>query len=383
MSELAFDLEGEPFAFSPRTQRLRVRRFRNPGQRGAPEVVHGGDGGQLYVSPSCSYLEFRKLVGNLPGRYRLDQCDDTGAAVDDEPPAYVTIMETPRNAAWSEGVDPRDTIIRDLAQTNAEIAKTIAERFASVMGAAAEILRAADGAGLPRREPPPVPPRDENGDGDEPEDDDDIDDDSDDDIKEKAFEKVWTMVEPMLPALGIWIATQLNKKFSPPSPAAVPALPPGSAPAADGAAVGVSPSQQAADAQAPSALPPTSSAPPPRAPAADTASAAPSASSSNSETTTATAPPSTAARTATPDGDAAIRNAAPIPTAEQIGHLLAIRSRLTPREMAIVDATLGQMTEEVKAHWLARLSMMTVNEAVTEVRAQIPPPRPRRAPREE
>ena len=157
MSELAFDKEGNPFKFSRRTSKLRVRRFRNPGRRGTCETVLDPSGEQLYLEPEAEFIEFRTAVGNVPGLYRLDQCDEDGNPIEDAPPAYVSIASS-RNASPIGDADPRDAIIRDLAQINADVSRTIAERFATVMQAAAEILRAADGAGLSRRSPPPPPP---------------------------------------------------------------------------------------------------------------------------------------------------------------------------------------------------------------------------------
>jgi hypothetical protein len=67
-------------------------------------------------------------------------------------------------------IDSRDAIIRDLAQINADMVRTIAERFGNVMQATADVLRAADGAGLPRRQPPPPAPPPAQDDDDEADD---------------------------------------------------------------------------------------------------------------------------------------------------------------------------------------------------------------------
>lgn len=67
------------------------------------------------------------------------------------------------------------------------------------------------------------------------------------------------------------------------------------------------------------------------------------------------------------------------PTPEQWAHLLAIRSRLSPREAAIVEAVVLRMTPEMRARWLAELTVLSLEEAAEVVRAQIPkpPPKPR------
>ena len=48
---------------------------------------------------------------------------------------------------------PSDDTIREAMRLNTELAKSVIERFPEMMHAAAELLRAADGAGLPAREP--------------------------------------------------------------------------------------------------------------------------------------------------------------------------------------------------------------------------------------
>src|SRR5262249_6582341 len=152
----------------------------------------------------------RTAVGNVPGFYRLDQCDEDGTSIDDAPPAYVSI-ESHRNTAPIGEVDSRDAIIRDLAQINADVTRTIAERFSNVMQAAADILRAAAGAGLSRRQPPP-PPAPVPDDDDDDDDDDEQSDDGDD-HSPSATEKVWEFVEPMLPAINAWISSMIAKRF--------------------------------------------------------------------------------------------------------------------------------------------------------------------------
>ncbi|KAB2887934.1 MAG: hypothetical protein F9K40_20915, partial [Kofleriaceae bacterium] len=159
MSELHFDAEGEPVKVPADADELRVRRFRKPGERGACEVVHGGDGAPLFVPTDITYLEFRKLVDNVPGRYRLDPVDASRRACSGAVPLYVTI-DPSRNT--SAAADDRDALSRELVRAHVEMMRNnnetmsnIASHFASMMTATAEILRAADGAGLSRREPPP------------------------------------------------------------------------------------------------------------------------------------------------------------------------------------------------------------------------------------
>ena len=98
MSELHFDNEGEPAQQHPQCSEVRWRRFRNPGMRGAPEVVHEKDGSPLYTMTDITYLEFRARVEGAPGRYRGDQVDAGRRLIPGATPFYVTINEAPRNA---------------------------------------------------------------------------------------------------------------------------------------------------------------------------------------------------------------------------------------------------------------------------------------------
>src|SRR5262249_35434359 len=145
---------------------------------------------QVYVDVDADYLEFRRAVGNVPGLYRLDQCDEDGQLVEDAQPAYVSIEAT-RNATASGDADPL-VIVRDLASINADVSKTMADRFAAVMHATSEILRAADGAGIAHRTPLALPapgPTDKEGDDEEDEDDHD----------EPASPSSWAFLAPLIP----------------------------------------------------------------------------------------------------------------------------------------------------------------------------------------
>jgi hypothetical protein len=267
MSELAFDKEGNPFRFSRRTKKLRPRRWKNAGQRGTCAAVLDADGEQVFIDPDAEFVELRAAVGNVPGFYRLDQCDENGAPVEDAPPAYVSI-ESPRHAAPIGEADPRDAIIRDLAQINADVTRTIVERFGNVMQAAADILRAADAAGLPRREPPPLAPAPAPA----PNHEEDDDEDGDDDEREPApsvspFGPLQPLVEmamPHLPQFGafLWVKFQefMKQNATTPSPVTPPApmTPPPAPPPSP-----VTPPPAPAPPAPPSPAPPSPPSPPP------------------------------------------------------------------------------------------------------------------------
>jgi hypothetical protein len=430
MSELAFDREGNPFRFSRRAKKLRPRRWKNPGQRGTCAAVLDADGEQVFIDADAEYVEFRTTVGNVPGFYRLDQCDEDGTPIEDAPPAYVSI-ESHRNTAPVGEVDPRDAIIRDLAQINADVTRTIAERFGNVMQAAADILRAADGAGLPHRRPPAPPPA-------APAHEEDDDDDEEDEDKSEPtpprspFGPLQPLVEmamPHLPQFGafLWVKFQeFMKQNAAPTPVAAPQ--PAPPPAHESAAAAApSPGPQpksaaaapnaaaASTAPAPQASPPPPAPPPPASmPNTESTSVAyspsvapspvtpsPGATLSTPLTTAigahpaAVVPPQAAATSAasleaasstspttlteTAQGNAP-RNAPMTnePMPEHWAHLRAVLARLLPREAAITETVIGRMPPEVRAQWLAELSALGVGQAVEAVRSMIPKPAPAR-----
>ena len=152
MSELAFNANGESFEIPATVTGWRVRRMK---PRGAPELVYGSDGRPLTVGIEVDIDELREAVGTA-GKYRLDPINDDGKCVDGVPPAYVNVVKAERNAESSIAlVAPTsgDDAIREAMRLNTELAKSVIDRFPEMMTAAAELLRAADGAGLPSRKP--------------------------------------------------------------------------------------------------------------------------------------------------------------------------------------------------------------------------------------
>jgi len=134
--------------------------------------VFGRDGLPLILPIDIELAEFREQVEGAPGRYRLDPLDERHRAVSGVPAAYMQIADSPRSAAASGG-EEHAMVIRELARANADMAKTIADKFAAVMQSAADLLRAADGAGLPARTAPVAETRnaaaEEEDDGDDQE----------------------------------------------------------------------------------------------------------------------------------------------------------------------------------------------------------------------
>ena len=152
MSELAFNMNGEPFDVPATATGWRVRRMKT---KGAPEVVYSREGTPLMLPIDAGIDDLRNAVG-AAGRYRIDPVDEH-RPIPNAQAGYVFLHdETPvgSTAASSTALPPRtDNIVIEALRMNAEITKTIVERFAQVMEASAIVLRAADGAGLPAREP--------------------------------------------------------------------------------------------------------------------------------------------------------------------------------------------------------------------------------------
>jgi hypothetical protein len=176
MSELAFTINGEAFDLPATATAWRIRRMR---QRGAPEVVYGRDGLPQTISVEAGLEELRQVVGQ-PAKYRLDAIDDHAKTIAGLPAAYVIVppRDDDDTPAASEN-KPMDgsaaEFMAEAMRLNTELAKSVIDRFPQVVEAArfphmveaaASLLRAADGAGLPAREPratdteddePPVP----------------------------------------------------------------------------------------------------------------------------------------------------------------------------------------------------------------------------------
>lgn len=155
MSELAFNINGEAFDVPATATGWRVRRMRQG--RGAPEVVYGRDGVPLIVPIEASLDDLRDFVGT-PGRYRLDAVDDRGHTVEKLPASYVVVpardVDVQSAVKDVRSVDgSAASVMAEAMRLNTELAKAVVDRFPEMMTAAAELLRAADGAGLPSRAP--------------------------------------------------------------------------------------------------------------------------------------------------------------------------------------------------------------------------------------
>jgi hypothetical protein len=355
MSPLAFDKQGKPFSFLRRTKKLLVRLFRNPAARGTCCQVLGSDGQPLYVDSETDCLEFRRAVGHVPGLYRLDQCDEDGNELDDAPPAYVSI-EVARNAQSADiatgEVSPL-VIIQQMAAVQADVMKTMAAQQGAVLAAAAEILRA------PYRPAPVVATvtelrNAEVSGADNEEDDDEIEEETTPEHPGMAFLR---MMQPYFPEMGAALyqkcADLLRGKKNPPAPVttAAPASPIAPQPVAAPTQTDIGSSRATDDDVVDTSAP--------------IATAAPSGETAIVEDAAGVLPSDVIAPEGTTNAASAMSS---MPTPEQFLHLHAIREQLTDQERALVENVIARMEPQMRSHWIAKLSAMSVNDATALIR---------------
>lgn len=156
MSELAFNINGEAFEVPANATGWRVRKMR---AKGAPEVVYAREGQPLVLPIDADIDDLRTEV-ETTGRYRLDLVDQNNKAIAGAPSGYVQVnfeveagggdRPSSQSTAISKG---GDNVVIEAMRMNAEITKSVVDRFPQMMEAAAMLLRAADGAGIPARLP--------------------------------------------------------------------------------------------------------------------------------------------------------------------------------------------------------------------------------------
>lgn len=361
MSPLAFDKQGKPFSWHSRTAKLRVRLFRNPAARGTCCQVLDAGGLPLYVDAETDYAEFRRAIGNVPGFYRLDQCDEDALEIEGAPPAYVSI-EHLRNAGPNDGngtttdVSPL-AIIERLVAIQADVMKTMATQQAAIMAASAEIMRA------PYRPAPPAPigePR--NASADELEDDQEDDDDCDEAEDAPKVESPLISVARMVDATVPNIAAQLGEFLYEKAVELMRQRKAGTAPA-----MTMPPMPVTAQAVATPATPPAE-------PQVDVAAGADTAHAVSTGVVSSEVP--TEANTPIEDQP---RNAAPtdvMPTPAQFAHLQAVRARLSTKERAIAEAAIARMDGPLLMQWLGEITALSVEDAVVTIRTLIAQLRP-------
>ncbi|MEJ7597426.1 MAG: hypothetical protein WKG01_05910 [Kofleriaceae bacterium] len=110
--------------------------------------------------------DLRREVGTA-GRYRVDPVEGH-RPIQSAPAGYVFVHDGEPGAPAAASIlpPPSDNIVIEAMRMNGEMARSIIDRFPLMMEAAATLLRAADGAGLPAREPRAVDSTDDADDAD-------------------------------------------------------------------------------------------------------------------------------------------------------------------------------------------------------------------------
>ena len=331
MSDLAFDRNGDPIVLPATAQLWRVRRFRSPGSRGAPEVVLTKDGAPLFLPIDIGYLEFRDAVGEVAGRYRLDPLDE-GRKLLNAPAAYVTLADAlgdrPRNGNGStSGAAEHEDVVAALLRTTTEMARmqadvtrNLTDKFAGMMTAAAELVRAADGAGIVARQPLAPVANDSE----------DDDEELDDEDAAPAQPTLMDLFGHLMPALSTWLEIKKAKAQA------------GARDADDDDSKDDLERERAVDGGPGAALEP-----PVRRQARPRATRPPGVPSSR------------------PSGPAAPST----PTAMQMAHLVAVQAKLSPGEREAAQARAARMADGERAALLAELSALSVDDAAARVQA--------------
>jgi hypothetical protein len=198
MSELAFNINGDPFDVPANAAGWRVRRMK---QKGAPEVVYGRSGLPLVLSIEADLDDVRQETG-LPGRYRLDPVDEGNRPIAGAAAGYVYIHNEAQGGSLattsSPHHEPSDNVVIEAMRMNSEIAKSVVDRFPQMLQAAAVLLQAADGAGLPSRAPRES----------EVDEDDDDDNSEDGPTGSPTFELINNLVAQIVPVIVTSLATK-------------------------------------------------------------------------------------------------------------------------------------------------------------------------------
>lgn len=167
--ELAIDVDGQPIDIPPEVVAWRLRRVKGAGR---PGLVHDAMGRPITLPISATFQDLYDLAG--PGKYILDpinefgrHCQDVASGVtgviqpqiaeDPEPSPRSSL----RNTSTSGNQDVMYALLDKLIQTvdaHTKIAELVVSRIPSMFDSCAGLVTAADGAKLPARTPPPMPP---------------------------------------------------------------------------------------------------------------------------------------------------------------------------------------------------------------------------------
>lgn len=171
MYELAVDRQGLPIALPPEATKFLVRKHRN---KKSPRVLFR-NGQRVVVPVDTAARDLHELLRDESGRFRLLALDEEDNPVPDVPEAYFEVDEDDdedddgdgvaargRSAAFSLpnttrhllATHPREALLLETMRANTEITRAMIERLPDILKAGAQLITAADGAGMPRRRPP-------------------------------------------------------------------------------------------------------------------------------------------------------------------------------------------------------------------------------------
>lgn len=342
MSELAFNLNGEPFELPPAAVGWRVRRIKG---RGAPEVVYSRDGVPLIVPIDTDIDDLRDAVRG-EGRFRLDPVDEHNRMIPQAPAGYVCVQpsESASELAPLASRTPSDNVAIEAMRMNTELARTIIDRFPMMMESAAALLRAADGAGLPAREPRSVG---EPGEGSVEQSDQD-----EEGVEDSAPKGMMGLLEKLVPiVLPSIVSAIAGGKLK--IPGGVGAL------FDCRKASSHAWTEAAATASHATTTPGGAPAPGPRDPAPAASSRTPS---NNGRAGARTGAEATPAAAAVPSN---------LPTIDQADmmHFTAILNALSLRERMYAQALAAELSPDELRSWIAELKQLSVADAVTKIRA--------------
>lgn len=163
MSDLAFNMSGEPFELPPTMAAWRVRKLK---PKGAPEVVYGRDGLPLFLPLDADVEDLRREARG-EGRYRLDPVDDHNRPVPAAQSSYVCVHPAERAAEPTvvpppapPPMDATAALIGALLESqkqHTELARMYVSQFPVLANAMAGVVRTAGDVGLTARVPLVVP----------------------------------------------------------------------------------------------------------------------------------------------------------------------------------------------------------------------------------
>lgn len=339
MSDLAHNLNGEPFEVPGAAVGWRVRKLK---AKGAPEVVYGREGIPLVLPIDADMDDLRREARN-EGRYRLDPIDEHSRPIPGCPAGYVCIHEGEPTVEPPPAAKPApataDQAVVEAMRVNAELARAVIDKFPMMLESAAVLLRAADNAGMPRRLPHFLDVANDEGDDD---------DKAEDAPKATGLQGI---IETVVSAAAPAIVNAVIGKIQ---------IPGGLGALLD--CRRAVPKDRASAAHATS-TPGVVPAPGPSDPAP-----APSAPSPSPDTPTeAHAQPAPAAAAADLPGD--------LPTLDPAAlvHFANIQRALTFREGMLARAMAAELSPAELRAWLSELRPLSVPEAVAEIRAVLGP----------